>query len=212
MSSKKDSKKDSKQSGNLNYLHKVIQQSLKDGKSSTLEEIVVDGPKGLSVKYFSKTGDNVDKIVIYGKDDSFKMKTSDGEKTLNKSELLNELKSNKKLKFAAEYAKTQKGGDFQEGGAKKQSSKKQSKKSSKQSNKTSKKTSKKEGKTLKGGNNNSNAQEGGAKKSSKNTSKKSSKNTTKKVSKKDSKKLSKKNSKKSSKTVKTSKTKPNKKM
>ena len=54
------------------------------------------------------------------------MKTADGEKTLTKSELLDELKSNKKLKFATDYTKTQKGGvsKVQEGGAKKKSSKK----------------------------------------------------------------------------------------
>ena len=145
------SKKDSKKSGNLTYLHKVIQQSVKDGKASTLEEIVVDGPKGLSVKYFSKSGDNVDKIVIYGKDDTFKMKINNDEKNLTKSELIDELKSNKKLKFASDYAKTQKGGQLQnvkiqEGGAKKASkkNKKSSKKPSKKhSKKSSKRTSKK---------------------------------------------------------------------
>ena len=186
MSSKRDSKKGSKKSGNLTYLHKVVQQSVKDGKSSTLEEIVVDGPKGLSVKYFSKTGDDVDKIVIYGKDDSFTMKTADGEKTFTKAELLDELKSNKKLKFATDYAKTQKGGAIQvlEGGAKKKSSKKSSKKGSK-------KSSKKGAKSMKGGDEELLVQNGGAKKkSSKKASKKSSK-TTKKSSKKSSKKGSK---------------------
>jgi hypothetical protein len=202
MSSKKDSKKGSKKSGNLNYLHKVVQQSVKDGKASTLEEIVVDGPKGLSVKYFSKSGDDADKIVIYGKDDTYKMKSGDVEKTLTKSELLDELKSNKKLKFAADYAKTQKGGSLT-GGAKKKSSKKSSKKGSKKGSKTmkggeelveqtggakkksskkaskTKKTSKKGSKTMKGGEELV-EQTGGAK--SKKTSK--TKKTSKKASKK----------------------------
>ena len=140
MSSKKGSKKDSKKSGNLNYLHKVVHQSVKDGKATTLEEIVVDGPKGLSVKFFSKSGDDVDKIVIYGKDDSFKMKINDEEKTLTKKELLDELKSNKKLKFTTDYTKTQTGGKVkvQEGGEKKKLSKKSSKKLSKKGEKSMK--------------------------------------------------------------------------
>jgi hypothetical protein len=94
-----------KKSGNLNYLYKVVQQLVKDGKVTTLEEIVIDGPKGVSVKYFYKSGDHTDKIVIYGKNDIYKMKISEEEKTLNKAELIKELKSNKKLKFAVEYSK-----------------------------------------------------------------------------------------------------------
>jgi hypothetical protein len=151
-----------------------------------VEEIVVDGPRGLKINYYMKSGNTVEKIVIFGKDDSFKMKSVDGEKTLSKTELLNEIKSNKKLKFASEYAKTQKGGNVMTGGAKK-SSKKSSKKGSK---KKSKKVSKKSSKTMKGG-----------KKTSKKTSKKGSKRTSKKTSKtmKGGKKKSKKGSKKSSK-------------
>ena len=162
MSSKKDSKKTP---SNLNYLYQNTQKSVKDGKVEVLEEIVIDGPRGLKINYYMKSGNTVEKIVIFGKDDSFKMKSIDGEKTLSKTELLNEIKSNKKLKFASEFAKNQKGGNVMTGGAKK-SSKKGSKKSSK---KGSKKTSK----TMKGG-----------KKSSKKGSKKSSKRTSKKTSKK----------------------------
>jgi hypothetical protein len=184
MSSKRE-----KKPSNLTYLHKNVQQSVKDGKASTLEEIVVDGPRGLSVKYFHKSGDKVDKIVIFEKNGEFTMKTGDEEKTLSKAELLEELKSNKKLKFAVEYAKTQKGGKdekpeqpVQTGGAKK-GSKKSSKKGSK---KSSKKGSKKSSKKM----------VGGAKKGSKKSSKKGSKKSSKKVSKKSSKKGSKKSPKK----------------
>ena len=179
MSSKKENK------GSLTFLHKKVEQSVKDGNANTYEESIIDGQKGLSIKYFSKSGDKVDKVIIYGKDNAFKMKSADGEKDLTKADLLKELNSNKKLKFAVEYAKSQKGGNgngeeeedvkenfvIQEGGAKK--SKKVSKKSSK---KGSKKVSLK----------------GGAKKGSKKAPKKASKKASKKVVKKVSKKVSKK--------------------
>ncbi len=180
------SSKDSKKTPtNLNYLFQNTQKSVKDGKVDVLEEMVVDGPRGLKINFYKKSDNSVEKIVIYGKDDSFKLRTADGEKTLSKTELLDELKSNKKLKFALEFAKSQKGGKINAvcGGSKK-SSKKTSKKSSK---KSSKKTSKKSSKNqLKGG---------------KKASKKTSKKTSKKPSKKPSKKTSKKPSKKSSKTL-----------
>jgi hypothetical protein len=191
MSSKKDSKKTPSK---LNYLYQNTQKSVKDDKVEVLEEIVVDGPRGLKINYYMKSGNTVEKIVIFGKDDSFKMKSVDGEKTLTKTELLNEIKSNKKLKFASEFAKTQKGGNVMTGGAKK-SSKKSSKKGSK---KTSKKVSKKSSKTMKGGKKKSKkTSKKGSKKSSKKGSKKSSK--TMKGVKKKSKKTSKKSSKKGSK-------------
>jgi len=140
MNSKKE-----KKSSDLTYLHKIVEQHVKDGKATTLEEIVVDGPKGLSIKYFSKSGDNLEKIIIYGKNDSFTMKSADGEKIFTKAELLDELKSNKKLKFAIDYTKTIKSVKSEQmGGAKKKVSKKSSKKSSKKvSKKSSKKVSKK---------------------------------------------------------------------
>ena len=159
MSSKKNSKKTPT---NLNYLYQNTQKSVKDGKVEVMEEMVVDGPRGLKINYYKKSGDKAEKIVIYSKGDGFVMKSADGEKTLSKAELLDELKSNKKLKFAAEFAKTQKGGKVlgMVGGAKKRGSKKASKKTSK---KTSKKVPKKS-----------------SKKSSKKVPKKASKKTSKK--------------------------------
>ena len=102
---------------------------------------------------FKKDADGVEKILIVGKEDKYKLKTQKGEKKdekdLTLKEMLSELKSNKALKFAAEFAKTQKGGKLF--GGKKMSkktsktmSKKSSKKTSKKSSKrTSKRTSKK---------------------------------------------------------------------
>ena len=137
---------------NLKYLHKVLNQSLKDGVSETYEETIVDGPKGVTVKMFKKDASGVERISINGKDDKFVMRTKKGdkedEKTLTKDELMAELSKNKSLKFAAEFSKTQKGGSVFGG---KKSSKKSSKKTSQKpaSKKSSKKSSKKGSKTLK---------------------------------------------------------------
>ncbi len=129
------------ESGNLTYLHKVLEQSVKDGKSFTHEESVIHGPRGLTIKYYSKKDDDVEKIVIYSKDGSFIMKTDKGEKTLSKDDLIKELDSNKKLKFALAYVKTSKASLSR---TIKRASKKTSKRTSKKTSKrTSKKTSKK---------------------------------------------------------------------
>jgi hypothetical protein len=96
---------------NLKYLHKVLNQSLKDGVSETYEETIIDGPKGVTVKMYKKDASGVERISINGKDDKFVMRTKKGdkedEKTLSKDELMAELSKNKSLKFAAEFSKTQ---------------------------------------------------------------------------------------------------------
>lgn len=137
----------------LTYLHKVLHQSLKDGVMSTYEEIILDGPKGITVKYFSKTGKESDKIKIVGKDDKFEMTVQEGDKvekkTLTKDELVSELKKNKKLKFASEFTKTQKGGAWLErqkkakSSSKKTTSKKASSSKPKKVGKSKKSNSKK---------------------------------------------------------------------
>ena len=135
---------------NLKFLHKVLTQSLKDGVSETYEESIIDGPRGITIKMFKKDSSGVERILIVSKDDKFIMKTKKGdkedEKTLTKDDLMTELSKNKSLKFAAEFAKTQKGGKLF-GGRKgsKKSSKKASKKSSKKASKKSSKKSSKKG-------------------------------------------------------------------
>ena len=125
----------------LKYLHRVVNESLKNGIKETYEEFIIQGEKGVTIKMFKKDANGMERIIISGKDDKYKMKTQKGdkkdEKELTLKEMLAELKSNKTLKFAAEFAKTQKGGKLFGG-------KKMSKKSSKTaSKKTSKKSSKK---------------------------------------------------------------------
>jgi len=165
--------------GNLTYLHKVLEQSVKDGKSFTHEESVVHGPRGLTIKYYSKKDDDVEKIVIYSKDGSFVMKSNGGEKTLSKDELIKELDSNKKLKFALAYVKTSKASLSR---SIKKASKKTSKRTSKRKSKKSKKSSKRKSKKTS--------------RKSKRTSKASLSRTIRKASKKTSKRKSKKSSRK----------------
>lgn len=100
----------------LTYLHKELRESIVGDVKTTYEEYITDGPRGIMIKLYSKTKDGVEKIVIVGKEDKYNMKTISGdkvsEKTLTKKELFAELKENKKLKFAADFAKTQKGGEL----------------------------------------------------------------------------------------------------
>ena len=134
---------------NLKYLHKVLNQSLKDGVSETYEESIIDGPRGVTIKLYKKDATGVERILIVGTDNKYTMKTKNGdkedEKTLDKDGLMDEIKKNKSLKFAAEFAKTQKGGKlFTKLFGGKKPSKKSSKSGSKKvSKKTSKKSSKK---------------------------------------------------------------------
>ena len=137
----------------ITYLHKQLKESLKDGKKTTEEEVIIDGPKGVTIKMYSKNGDKIEKITIHGSGDEFVMKTtkdgSQDEKKLTKSELMAELKKNKKLEFAADFAKSQKGGELMR--SRRKSSKKASKKSSKKaSKKASKKGSRKQSRAKKG--------------------------------------------------------------
>lgn len=97
----------------LNFLHEVKNRSIKNDQVEVHEEIIIDGPKGVTIKYYHKDAAGIEKISIFGKDDSYKMTViSGGEKkdsTLSKSELTAELAKNKKLSFAKGF-KLQKGG------------------------------------------------------------------------------------------------------
>ena len=97
---------------NLNYLHKVLNQTFKNGVSETYEESIIDGPRAISIKLLKKDATGVERILISGKDDKFTMKTKKGDKEeeymLSKNEFLSVLNTNKSLKFASEYAKTKK--------------------------------------------------------------------------------------------------------
>ena len=49
-----DGKEDSKKTpSNLNYLFQNTQKSVKDGKVEVLEEMVIDGPRGLKINFYN---------------------------------------------------------------------------------------------------------------------------------------------------------------
>lgn len=105
----------------LIQLHKVLNQTLKNGEVNTYEEVIIEGKDGIKIHYFNKDSKNTEKITIKtvkGKVDEFEMVTQDGDKKdkkiISKQELLDEIKKNKKLKFASDFAKTQKGGAWLE--------------------------------------------------------------------------------------------------
>lgn len=95
-------------------------QQIKDGTRIVDEQYVIVGEKGIKIKYYCVKNDDIEKIVITGKDGEYTMKkTKDNntvESKLNNKDLLNELKDSK-LKFAKDYIKDSlKGGS--KGGAK----------------------------------------------------------------------------------------------
>lgn len=99
----------------IEYLHESSHSSIIDGKMETHEEKIIEGKKGILIKLFDKKNDKQTKIVLAGKDDKYILKIVDGdkkeEKDLDKNGFLNELKTNKKLAFAADFLKKkQKGG------------------------------------------------------------------------------------------------------
>lgn len=83
-------------------------QKIQNNVRTVDEEYIIRGDKGLKIKYFNVRGDDIEKIVITGKDNEYKMKKTLGtnvvESTLDNKGLSTELKSSK-LKFAKEYLK-----------------------------------------------------------------------------------------------------------
>ncbi len=107
--------KEKKEKSNIVFLHDVRNASIINGKKIVHEEYVINGPKGLLIKFYHKENDVTVKYVIKALDaNNFKFKSMIGEKvsdqTYSKDDLLNELKKHKDLKFALDYIKTQKGG------------------------------------------------------------------------------------------------------
>ena len=96
----------------LNYLHEVKTKKIKDGEVHEInEEYIIEGPKGVMIKYYKKDSKGIEKIIINRKSDGdYIMKvTKDGdtaEKTLSKADLKKEISKNKKLAFADEFSKS----------------------------------------------------------------------------------------------------------
>ncbi len=147
----------------LTYLHKKSHTEIKGDDKLVVEEVVMDGPRGVSFKFFHKKNDKTKKVT--GRQDEagkFSLRVMEDkevkldEKDLSLADLLKHLKKMKDLDFAVKYlsaAKKQKGGYYHyvgspmaggRKGSKRRASKKRSKKVSKKaSKKRSKKSSKK---------------------------------------------------------------------
>lgn len=106
-----------KEKSDVKFLHDRRHVSISNNKKSIVEEYIIDGSKGLLVKFFDKKDDKFTKITIKSTDDgNYRYITvSDTkdreEQTLNKKDLLAILKKNKNLDFAIDYITKQKGGD-----------------------------------------------------------------------------------------------------
>lgn len=106
-----------KEKSDVKFLYDQRHVSISNNKKSIVEEYIIDGSKGLLVKFFDKKGDKFTKITIKSTDDgNYRYITvSDTkdreEQTLNKKDLLAILKKNKNLDFAIDYITKQKGGD-----------------------------------------------------------------------------------------------------
>jgi hypothetical protein len=89
----------------INILHDIRNLSIKNGKKVVEEEYVIQGDKGLKIKYYYKDDKKKEKITITGKDGKYMMKSivddKVDEKELDEKGLKAEMK-NSKLKFAKE--------------------------------------------------------------------------------------------------------------
>ena len=149
------------------YLYQQTSKQMEDGFVVQREEYIVDGERGIKIKFFSIDKKDRKKVVILrNKDGKFMMKVSlngkEDEQNLSIDELTKRVKDDKDLKFVVDFLKTQKGGEWAMERTKRSSKKSSKKESTKSSKKSSKKGS------MKGGKKNS-------KKSSKKKSKKTSK-------------------------------------
>ncbi|ATZ80435.1 hypothetical protein BMW23_0381 [Bodo saltans virus] len=136
------SKSDKKGSKSLpKYLYHQSNKNLEGDFVVQREEYIIDGERGIKIKFFSINKSERKKVIIVKVKDSFVMKVSlngkDTEKTLSQDDLLKEVKADKDLKFVLDFLKTQKGGKWmiQRSKNTKRNTKRNSKKSSKRSSK-----------------------------------------------------------------------------
>lgn len=60
----------------VTFIHQIEKVTLKNDVKSIYEERIVDGAKGILIKYYNKNGSNVERITIWGNNDEYTMKTS----------------------------------------------------------------------------------------------------------------------------------------
>ena len=161
-----------KTESSLTFKHHTEHQEMVNGKKVYTEELILDGPKGTSFKYFKKTDDKAEKYVGRRNEDgtfSFTVIKGDGKDTkdLSLTDLIKEIKKIKVLEFVVQYLSKSKQNRSQSR-AKRRSKKVSKKGSRKGSKKGSRKGSKK-------------ASRKGSKKGSKKVSKKGSRRKSKKT-------------------------------
>lgn len=114
------------------FLHKVATSKIEKGKKLIHEEELMDGDKGLTIKYFHKEDDNAVKIVIRQTGDEYKIMVTRGdqkeEQTVSKEDVVKYIKKDKNLSWAANYLSGKKiarstGGKWAKSGSKKGSRK-----------------------------------------------------------------------------------------
>jgi hypothetical protein len=95
----------------LNYYYANKKVTYENDKPVTHEEMIIDGPKGLLIKYYHKENDVVNKITIKSKDGKYSVNVISGDKKedseIDKKELVKLLKTHKLLTFAKDYASQQ---------------------------------------------------------------------------------------------------------
>ena len=131
----------------ITFFHESRHTSLKDGVKITDEEIIIDGPRGLTIKYFHNENGVKTRIAINGKSGSYTVATLEGDNMTrtelhSAEELKKFIKSEERLKFAKEYAKNASGGAHM-GRPKRTKKGSKASKGRKGSKKRSKKTSRK---------------------------------------------------------------------
>ena len=95
----------------VNFVHSVKTMTIVNDKPIIHEEYIIDGAKGIFIKYYHKENDIIEKIIIKGDNDKFNVKMLLGdkkeEKVIDKKELIQLIKSTKLLVFAKPYASAQ---------------------------------------------------------------------------------------------------------
>ena len=108
---KSKNSKSSKEKGDLIFLNKSLTVTFENGQPHTHEETVSESKEdGLKIKYYDKKGEVVDLVLITSKGNEFLLVVGSEEKIITKEELVKEVKNNKKLTFALNFVKSQKGG------------------------------------------------------------------------------------------------------
>lgn len=93
----------------LTYLHRKVFTELKNGKSVTTEEMVKNGPSGVSFKYYQKIDSKSMKVTGFQRDGKFVLRVTKDKKQepevtgLSKDAIVKELKKMKNLEFAVKY-------------------------------------------------------------------------------------------------------------